>query len=147
MGCEVTAISASPEKEAEARAFGAQRFLAAREPAALRAAAGSLDLLVSTAFVAQDWKGLLRALRPNGVLCLVGAPEAPLSLDVGSMLGRQLTVTTSAIGGRAAIREMLDFAARHGIRPRTQPRPLSEADAGLDTVRKGQARYCVVLAA
>jgi D-arabinose 1-dehydrogenase-like Zn-dependent alcohol dehydrogenase len=81
------------------------------------------------------------------VLCLVGAPDEPLKLDVGAMLGRQLSVTTSAIGGRPAIREMLEFAARHGVAPKLQLRPLAEADAALGDVRKGLARYRVVLAA
>jgi uncharacterized zinc-type alcohol dehydrogenase-like protein len=147
MGCEVTAISTSPDKQAEARAFGAHRFVATSEPKALRAAGRSLDLLLSTVFVAQDWKGLLRTLRPNGVLCLVGAPDDPLSLDAGAMLGRQLSVTTSAIGGRPAVRETLAFAARHGIAPKVEERPLAEADAALDVVRKGRARYRVVLTA
>jgi uncharacterized zinc-type alcohol dehydrogenase-like protein len=147
MGCEVTALSTNPAKRAEALAFGAHRFLAATDAKALRAAAQSLDFVLSTAFLAQDWKGLLRMLRPNGVLCLVGAPDESLRLDVGGMLGRQLSVTTSAIGGRPAVRETLAFAARHGIKPMVQLRLLAEADAGLDAVRKGQARYRVVLAA
>jgi D-arabinose 1-dehydrogenase-like Zn-dependent alcohol dehydrogenase len=45
------------------------------------------------------------------------------------------------------VRETLAFAARHGIKPMVQLRLLAEADAGLDAVRKGQARYRVVLAA
>jgi uncharacterized zinc-type alcohol dehydrogenase-like protein len=147
MGCEVTALSTNPAKRAEALAFGAHRFLAAGDSKALRAAAQSLDFVLSTAFLAQDWKGLLRMLRPNGVLCLVGAPDESLRLDIGGMLGRQLSVTTSAIGGRPAVRETLAFAARHGIKPMVQLRLLAEADAGLDAVRKGQARYRVVLAA
>ena len=147
MGCEVTAISSSPDKEGEARGFGAHRFLAAREPKALRSAAGTLDFVLSTVFVGQDWNALLRALRPNGVLCFVGAPAEPLSLRVGAILGGQKTVTGSAIGGRPAIREMLAFAARHGVSAKTQVRPLAEADAGLEEVRKGRARYRVVLAA
>ena len=147
MGCEVTAFSASADKAREARGFGAQRFVATKDAKALRSASGSLDFVISTAFVAQDWKGLLRTLRPNGLLCLVGAPDEPLRLDVGSMLVRQLGVTTSAIGGRAAIRETLEFAARHGIQPKVQLRPLAEADAALGEVRKGRARYRVVLTA
>jgi uncharacterized zinc-type alcohol dehydrogenase-like protein len=147
MGCEVTAISSSPDKEGEARGLGAHRFLATREKTALRSAAGSLDFVLSTVFVAQDWNGLLRALRPNGVLCFVGAPGEPLSLDVGAILGGQKTLTASAIGGRPAIRETLEFAARHGVAARTQVRPLAEADAALDETRKGRARYRIVLAA
>jgi alcohol/geraniol dehydrogenase (NADP+) len=147
MGCEVTALSASPDKEAEAHGFGAHRFVLAREPRALRAVAGTLDFLLSTVFRPLDIAPLLDTLRPNGALCFVGVPDAPLRLDVGSMLGRQLSVTTSAIGGRPAIREMLAFAARHGIAPKVQLRPLAEANAALAEVRKGRARYRVVLAA
>jgi uncharacterized zinc-type alcohol dehydrogenase-like protein len=147
MGCEVTAFSASRDKEAAARGFGASRFVATTDARALRAAAGSLDFVLQTSFVAQDWPGLLRTLRPNGVLCFVGAPDEPLQLDVGALLGRQLGVATSAIGGRATIREMLDFAARHGVAPQVELRPLAEAAAALDRVRKGQARYRVVLVA
>jgi uncharacterized zinc-type alcohol dehydrogenase-like protein len=147
MGCEVTAISSSPDKEDDARGFGAHRFLATREPKALRSEAGTLDLVLSTVFIGQDWKGLLAALRPNGVLCFVGAPDEPLSLHVGALLGGQKTLTTSVIGGRAAILEMLAFAARHGVVAKAQERPLAEADAALGEVRKGRARYRIVLTA
>jgi alcohol/geraniol dehydrogenase (NADP+) len=147
MGCEVTAFSASRDKEEAARGFGASRFVATRDTKALRAAAGTLDFVLSTSFVKQDWSALLRTLRPNGVLCFVGAPDEPLRLDVGALLGRQLGVTTSVIGGRAGIVEMLEFSARHGVVPQVELRPLAEADAALDRVRKGRARYRVVLAA
>ena len=146
MGCEVTAISSTPDKEAEARGFGAHHFLATREPKALRSAASSLDFILSTVFATPDWDALLGALRPNGVLCLVGATSEPLSVQAFTLLGGQKTVTGSAIGGRPAIREMLAFAARHGVAAKTQVRPLAEADAALGDVRKGRARYRIVLA-
>jgi uncharacterized zinc-type alcohol dehydrogenase-like protein len=146
MGCEVTALSASPDKETEAYGFGAHRFVLTRGAAGLRSAAGRLDFLLSTVFTRPDVSLLLDTLRPNGVLCFVGVPAAPLRLDVGSMLGRQLGIATSAIGGRAAMREMLEFAARHGIVPKVQLRPLAEANAALADVRKGLARYRIVLA-
>jgi uncharacterized zinc-type alcohol dehydrogenase-like protein len=69
MGCEVTAVSSTPDKEPEARSFGAHRFLAASQPKALASAAGTLDFVLSTVYVPQDWMGVLGALRPNGVLC------------------------------------------------------------------------------
>ena len=121
----------------------------AREPRALRAVAGTLDFLLSTVFrPLRTWRALLDTLRPNGALCFVGVPDAPLRLDVGSLLGRQMTVSRRAyIGGRPAIREMLEFAARHGIGPRVQLRPLAEANAALDGGEEGPGRrYRVVLA-
>jgi uncharacterized zinc-type alcohol dehydrogenase-like protein len=147
MGCEVTAISTTPDKEPEARAFGATRFVATREKHALRAVAGSLDFILSTVFVAQDWPALLGALKPNGVLCVVGGPPEPIAVPAFALIGTQKTITGSVIGSRPGIREMLDFAARHGIAAKTEQRPLAEADAGLSHVRAGKARYRVVLAA
>jgi len=147
MGCEVTAISTSPDKEKEARGFGAHRFLATREPKALASAAGSLDFVLSTVFVAQDWTALLHTLRPNGTLCLVGLPGEPLAVPAMVLALAQRRLTGSIIGGRPAIREMLEFAARHGVAAKTQLRPLAEADAALGEVRKGRARYRMVLAA
>ncbi len=147
MGCEVTAISASADKEADALGFGARRFIATRERGSLRAAAGSLDFVLSTAFLAQDWQSLLGLLRPNGVLCLVGGALEPVSLPAFALIGSQKTVTGSVIAGRSLMREMLDFAARHGVAARVERRPMAEADAGLAHVRAGKARYRVVLAA
>jgi uncharacterized zinc-type alcohol dehydrogenase-like protein len=145
MGCEVTAISSTPDKEGETRALGAHRFVAAGERKALAAAAGTMDFIVSTVFVPPDWKGLLAALRPNGVLCLVGAPGETMKIPPVALLDGQKTVTASVIGGRPAIREMLDFAARHGVAAKVEMRPLAEADAALARVREARARYRVVL--
>jgi alcohol/geraniol dehydrogenase (NADP+) len=147
MGCEVTAISSTPDKEEEARSFGAHRFLATREPKALPSAASSLDFILSTVFVTPDWEALVGALRPNGVLCLVGATSEPLEVHAFTLQDAQKTVTGSTTSGRPAIREMLAFAARHRVAARVQVRPLAEADAALGEVRKGRARYRVVLAA
>ena len=145
MGCEVTAISSTPDKEEEARSLGAHRLLATRNGKALRGAAASLDVIISTVYVSPDWRGLLAALRPNGVLCLVGAPDEPIPIPPHVLLSQKI-VTGSAIGSRAVIREMLDFAALHGVGAKTEPRPLADADASLDRVRQGRARYRVVLA-
>ncbi len=147
MGCEVTALSTSPDKEKEARGFGAHRFLATRDGAALRAAAGSLDFILSTVFVSQDWPSLLATLKPNGVLCVVGMPAEPISVPAFALVSGQKSIAGSVIGGRPTIREMLDFAARHGVAAKTEQRPMSEADAGLGHVRAGKARYRVVLEA
>jgi len=51
------------------------------------------------------------------------------------------------IGRRPTIREVLDFAAHHGVRARGRVRPMAEADAALAEVREGGARYRTVLAA
>jgi uncharacterized zinc-type alcohol dehydrogenase-like protein len=43
------------------------------------------------------------------------------------------------------MREMLDFAARHGIEAKTEVVPMSEANAAIEKVRSNRARYRMVL--
>ena len=147
MGCEVTALSSSPDKEEDARRFGAHHFVVTEERKALRSLARTLDVIVSTVFVDQEWKRFVSALRPNGTLCLVGVPAEPLSLPAGSLIGGQRSVTGSAIGGRPG--HPRDAGVRRPARgPGRDPqvRPMAEADAALDETRHGRARYRVVLA-
>ncbi len=144
-GCEVTAFSSSPEKENEARELGAHHFVASTDENALRAAAGSLDFILSTVSADLNWPVYLDILRPKGKLCLVGVPRHNLTIPAFPLIGSQKTVCGSPIGGRARIIEMLEFAARHGIKARTEAVPMSEVNEALQKVAANRARYRMVL--
>lgn len=144
-GCEVTAFSSTPEKEKEARDFGAHHFIASTNPAALKKAAGSLDFILSTVFASLDWNTYLQLLRPNGRLCFVGVPAAPIQVHIGSILSGQKSICASVIGSRGTIREMLDFAARHDIEAMTEVMPLADVNKALEKLRANKARYRMVL--
>jgi alcohol/geraniol dehydrogenase (NADP+) len=144
-GCEVTAFSSTPEKEKEARDFGAHRFVASASASDLKKATGSLDFILSTAFANLDWGAYLQLLRPNGKLCFVGVPSAPIHFHIGALLGGQKSVCASVIGSRNTIREMLDFAARHDIEAMTEVMPLADVNKAIEKVRANKARYRMVL--
>ena len=144
-GCEVTAFTSTPAKEIEARGFGAHHVVSSVDSAAFAARAGSLDFLISTVNVDLDWAAYVNLLRPNGTLCFVGVPPSNLNLSAFQLIAGQRAVAGSVIGGRAAIREMLDFAARHGITAQTEEMPLARVNEALDRVRRNQARYRMVL--
>jgi len=146
-GCEVTAFSTTAGKEAEAREFGAHHFVVTKDPGALKAVSGRYDVILSTVFASLDWAAYLQALRPNGRLILVGATSEPLSVPAFPLLLGQRSISGSAIAGRAILREMLEFAARHGIVAKTEPMPLADVNTGLERLRQGRARYRVVLRA
>lgn len=135
LACEVTALSGTPDKEGEARALGAHHFVATREAGALKALAGRFDLLLSTVFVPLETTALLRALRPNGTLCVLGSQAEPLRVPAAALLVDQRRLTGSSIAPRHMIRELLELAARQGIAARVELRPLAEANAALQRVR------------
>jgi len=144
-GADVTAFSTSAEKEGEARQLGAQRFVNTRESRALKEIAGSLDFILSTVNADQDWSVYVQSLRPTGTLCFVGVPPKPVSLQAFPLIAGMRAVTGSPIGSPARIREMLDVAARHGVKAMTQSFPMASVNDALERVKKNKVRYRAVL--
>lgn len=144
-GCEVTAFSSSAVKKTEALKLGAHHTLDSRDKSALRAAAGSFDLILSTVNVKLDWNAYMATLKPKGRLHFVGATLEPLDIGVFSLIGGQRTVSGSPVGSPATIARMLEFAARHQVQPVTEIFPFDQVNEAIERLRSGQARYRVVL--
>lgn len=144
-GCEVTAFTSSESKHAEAQALGAHHAVNSRDPDALKALAGQFDFLLVTVNVSLDWPRYLSLLGPRGRLHVVGAVLEPMSVPVFSLMGGQKSVSSSPVGSPQRIRTMLDFCARHGIRPQVETYPMAEVNTALQRLRDGQARYRIVL--
>jgi uncharacterized zinc-type alcohol dehydrogenase-like protein len=145
-GAEVTAFSTSAGKEQEAHALGAHHFVNTRDSKGLKSLAGHFDFIVSTINADQDWSAYLLALRPTGTLVFVGVPPAPVTLPVLPLMAGQRKVAGSPIGSPWQIREMLDVAARHGVKAQTERFAFDKVNVALSKVRKNQVRYRAVLA-
>jgi len=144
-GCEVTAFSTSPEKEAEAREFGADHFVNSREPKALEEIAGSFDLILSTVNASLDWNAYIAALRPKGRLHIVGVVLQPVSVGIFPMVLGQKSVSASPFGSPATIVKMLEFAVRHRIQPTIETFEFSQINDAMEKLRNGKPRYRLVL--
>ena len=144
-GAEVTAFSTSADKEEEARSLGAHHFLNSRESKNLKDAAGRFDFILNTANADQDWNAYIQALRPTGQLCFVGVPPAPASIQVFPLIAGGRSIAGSPIGSPSQIAEMLDVAARHGIKAKTELFPMSKVNEAIDKVKKNKVRYRAVL--
>jgi uncharacterized zinc-type alcohol dehydrogenase-like protein len=143
-GCEVTAFSTSPDKEAEARSLGADHFVATREPDALARLAGTFDMILVTVNVELDWDAYIAALRPRGRLHFVGAVPS-VSAAVFPLLAGERSIGASPLGSPVTTQKMLAFAARHKIAPITENYSLSKVNDALEHLRSGKARYRIVL--
>lgn len=144
-GCEVTAFSTSPEKEAEARKLGASHFINTKEEGALEAVVSRFDFIISTVSADLDWMAYINALRPKGRLHIVGVAPNPLSFGVFPLIMGQKQVSASPTGSPHTIEQMLDFSARHGIETMTEMFPMSEVNAAMEHLRNGKPRYRIVL--
>jgi len=144
-GCQVTAFTSSEAKTREAMELGAHRTINSRDPEALEAAAGQFDLVLSTVNVKLDWNRYIKTLKTRGRLHLVGATLEPLDLQLMPMIMAQRSVSASPVGSPANIVRMLEFAARHGIKPVIEKFRFDQVNDALAHLRSGQARYRIVL--
>ncbi len=145
MGCHVTAFSTSLDKAEEAKEFGADEFVATKEQGALAARASTCDFLLSTVTADLPWADYLNILKPEGTLCVVGIPNSDISLPVIPLIFGQKTLIGSIIGSGSETKSMLEFSARHQVRPKIELFPMHEANTALERLSKNQVRYRVVL--
>lgn len=144
-GCEVTAFSSSAEKEDEVREAGARHFVNSGDPDALRAIRGSLDFIISTVNAPLDWNGYIEALRNRGRLHMVGVTTKATPINMVPLMMGQKSLSGSSIGSPSNIAKMLEFAARHDIRPVIELYAFDQVNEALNRLRSGKARYRVVL--
>ena len=145
LGCHVTAFTTSADKETEARELGAHDVVNTSEEGALAARAGNCDLLLCTVTSDLPWNDYLGVLRRNGKLCLLGFPEHEVSIAAVPFVFAQRSLVSSGIGSRLEIARMLDFSARHHIRPQVELFPMREVNTALERLRKNDVRYRAVL--
>jgi alcohol/geraniol dehydrogenase (NADP+) len=146
-GCQVTAISTTPDKRDEARCFGAHHFVSSGEQGALGKMRGAFDFILSTVAVDLPWSDYIAALRPQGTLCIVGTSPSPVPVGLYDLLSGERSVVGGKTGALDDTRQMLAFTARHGITPMIEVFPMSEATIALDRTRQGKVRYRAVLVA
>jgi uncharacterized zinc-type alcohol dehydrogenase-like protein len=145
MGAEVTVLSQSLAKQADALRLGAVDHRATSDPATFDDLAGRFDLVVSTVSVPLDLDRHLGLLRRDGALVLVGLPPEKLVVTADALAGRRRTLSGSCIGSLAETQEMLDFCATHGIGAQIERISAVDIDAAWDRVVASDVRYRFVI--
>jgi uncharacterized zinc-type alcohol dehydrogenase-like protein len=144
-GCEVTAFTTSESKVTQAKLFGAHRVISSYDNTSLATAANSLDLLLITTNVPLVWAALLKTLKPNGRMHVVGVVLEPMPIPAIELIFGQKSVSGSPTGSPSVMTTMLEFAARHQIKPKVERFPMCEVNAALAHLAAGKARYRIVL--
>jgi uncharacterized zinc-type alcohol dehydrogenase-like protein len=115
MGAEVTVLSHSPSKEADALAMGAHHFISTKDPENLKKIGKSFDLILNTVSAEIDINQYLNLLKQDGTLVVIGLPGKPYSVHAGVLLGARRSMAGSMIGGIPEMQEMLNFCGEHKI--------------------------------
>jgi len=145
MGAEVTVLSTSAAKGADALRLGAHAFESTRDQATFKKLAGRLDLIIDTISAPHDYNAYLGLLRVRGAMVLLGVPPQPTPVAAFMLISGNRRLAGSLIGGIAETQEMLDHCAKHGIVSDIEVIPIQKINEAYDRMMKGDVRYRFVI--
>jgi D-arabinose 1-dehydrogenase-like Zn-dependent alcohol dehydrogenase len=114
-GYKVTVISQSPRKRDHALSAGAHAFLDSSDKEAVKAAQGTMHLIIDTIAADHPLQPLVRLLKTDGMICVVGIPPNAFQIYAFDVMGKRASITCSAYGGIAETQEMLNFCGENQI--------------------------------
>ncbi|WP_242124252.1 NAD(P)-dependent alcohol dehydrogenase [Sphingobium sp. Sx8-8] len=145
LGADVTVITTSPEKEADALKLGANRVLLSKDPEAMKKGRSSFDLIIDTVPVAHDIQPYLPLLDVESTLVLVGAIDMLPSFHSGHILGGRRRIAGSPIGGIAETQELLDFCAEKNILPECETIAIQDINGAYERMERSDVKYRFVI--
>jgi uncharacterized zinc-type alcohol dehydrogenase-like protein len=145
MGAEVTMLSTSRSKEADAKRLGASHFALTSDRGTFKTLKNHFDLIIDTISVKHDLDAHLGLLRPGGALVLVGVPPEPHSVKAFSLINGNRKLAGSSIGGIAETQVMLDFCAEHRITADVEVIAARQIDEAWARMVRNDVRYRFVI--
>jgi len=136
MGNTVTAISTSLNKKQAAMEIGADNFVVSTSEESMKAAAGSLNLIINTVSAEFDVNLYLQLLAPKGVIVLIGLNPKPHSVNQIGLLFQNHAIAGSLIGGIPITQRAIDFCHKHKIVPKIRMITAKDLDTVYDELNK-----------
>ncbi|RZZ88347.1 NAD(P)-dependent alcohol dehydrogenase [Pseudoxanthomonas winnipegensis] len=146
LGAHVVLFTTSESKREDGKRLGADEVVISKDPEQMAAQAGKLDFILNTVAASHNLDPFLNALKRDGAMVLVGAPEHPHPTPtVFNLIMRRRTIAGSLIGGIAQTQEMLDFCAKHGIVSDIEMIEPRQINAAYERMLKGDVKYRFVM--
>ena len=145
MGAQVSVLSHSPSKKADALHMGAHELICTQDQSVFEKYAQQFNLIINTVAADIDINLYLNLLQLDGTLVSVGVPQKPLSIHPFSVILRRRSYAGSVIGSIAETQEVLNFCAQHKIHPEIELISPSQINTAFERVLKSDVRYRFVI--
>ncbi len=145
MGAEVTVLSRSPRKAADAKRLGADHFVDTSDPEAMKKLKSSFNLIINTVSDAIDWNKYTELLAVDGSFVVVGIPGKPIPVEAGNLSGHRRGIAGSQVGGIRETQEMLDFCAKHQLPCDVEVISIEKVNEAYERILKSDVRYRFVI--
>ena len=144
-GAEVTMLSTSASKEADARRLGAHKFALTKDQEQVKGLTDYFDFIVDTVSAPHDYNMYLNMLDTDGIMICVGVPPTPTEILGFNLIGNRRSIGGSLIGGLPETQEMLDYCAEHGIVSDVEVIDIKDINTAYERMLKGDVRYRFVI--
>ena len=144
-GAEVTMLSTSKSKEADAKKLGAHKFVLTSNVENLKSVKGYFDFIIDTVSAPHDYNLYLSLLKTDGVHICVGVPPTPAEINGFSLLAGRKSLAGSTIGGIPETQEMLDYFASHNIVSDVEVINIKDINNAYERMLKGDVHYRFVI--
>lgn len=144
-GAEVTMLSSSPSKKADAERLGAHHFALTSDEATMKGLQNHFDVILNTVSAQHDYITYLNLLRTNGTMIVVGVPPAPVQIHAFPLIMQRRSIIGSLIGGIKETQEMLDFCAEHNIVSDVEVINMDYINEAYERILKSDVRYRFVI--
>jgi uncharacterized zinc-type alcohol dehydrogenase-like protein len=145
MGAEVTVISTSDNKAADAKRLGATHFINSKDLAQMATITNTFHFILNTVSAPHSYDSLLPLLRTDGAMVLVGAPPMPSQVTGFNLIMQRKTLAGSLIGGIRETQEMLDFCAEHNITSDVEMIHINQINEAYERILKSDVKYRFVI--
>ena len=145
MGAEVTVLSTSPNKEADAKELGAHKFIVTKDKDQLKSVTNYFDFIINTVSAPLDLAAYLNLLRRDGTMILLGVPPEAPQVHAFNLIAKRRRIAGSLIGGIAETQEMLDFCAEHNIVSDIELIDIKDINEAYERMLKGDVKYRFVI--
>ncbi|MDE3234337.1 MAG: NAD(P)-dependent alcohol dehydrogenase [Bacteroidota bacterium] len=144
-GAEVTVLSTSPSKEADAKKLGATNFLVTTDAEAMKKYNGYFDVILDAISANHDYTKYLDLLDIDGKLLVVGLPSEDPKVSPFSLITNRRSITGSMIGGIKETQEMLDYCAEKNIVADVEMINMQDINNAYERMLKGDVKYRFVI--
>jgi len=147
MGADVTVVTTSPDKEKDARRFGAKDVLINKDGADFSMYKRVFNFVLDTIPYQHDLDRFIPLLKRDATLCRVGVGKLTTPNEYGQMTTvlSRTALAGSNTGGIRETQEMLDFCAIQNIKPQITKIAMDGINDAWSKVIAKQARYRFVM--
>lgn len=145
MGAQVTMLSHTPAKEADAKRLGAHQFVLTSDKVQTKTVVNYFDFILDTVSAPHDYNFYLNMLKTGGNMVCVGVPPPGNPIVPFNLIFQRRSLAGSLIGGLPETQEMLDYCAAHNIVSDVEVIAMKDINEAYERMLNGDVRYRFVI--